>query len=45
MIALIDVLSMPRELIVEQDSETTQSLCPCDHAIKYASSYLPKKLS
>jgi hypothetical protein len=33
------------ELLVEQDYESTQSVCPCDHAIIYASSYFPKPLS
>jgi hypothetical protein len=32
-------------LLVEQDCEPTQSLCPCDHAIIDTSSYFPKTLS
>jgi hypothetical protein len=28
------------ELLVEQYYEPTQSLCPCDHAIIYASNYI-----
>jgi hypothetical protein len=32
-------------LLVEQDCEPTQSLCPCDHAIIYTYIYFPNTLS
>jgi hypothetical protein len=31
-------------LLIEHHCEPTQSLCPCDHALIYASSYFPKPL-
>jgi hypothetical protein len=31
-------------LLVEQYGEPTQSLCPCDHAFIYASSYFSKTI-
>jgi hypothetical protein len=38
------MLMMPVELLVEQYCEPTQSLCPCDHAFIYASSYFSKTI-
>jgi hypothetical protein len=31
-------------LLVDQDCEPTQSLCPCDRAIIYASNYFSKNI-
>jgi hypothetical protein len=38
------MLMMSVELLVEQYCEPTQSLCPCDHAFIYASSYFSKTI-
>jgi hypothetical protein len=38
------MLMMSGELLVEQYYEPTQSLCPCDHAFIYASSYFSKTI-
>jgi hypothetical protein len=41
---LVVMLMMFVELLVEQYCEPTQSLCPCDHAFIYASSYFSKTI-
>jgi hypothetical protein len=41
---LVVILMMSVELLVEQYCEPTQSLCPCDHAFIYASSYFSKTI-